>query len=129
MCFPASSVLVRATIDALLRHSQNKYHPPPRGGPPEARELADALATRLTHWHASLKRVSKQEARGEEVDEWDGHMAYGSGVREIVDRLGELPSVVAALRSGGLVALSAEQRVMVLHGLCEQVLVCLRSPR
>jgi len=123
--FPSGSKLFRIALDAMLRHSTVKNGAFPlagRNGPPSDRALSAQLAQRLDAWGRTLHKVLKQEARGEQVDEWDYALSEGYGLREIVDRLGELPPLSAALRSEGLDALTAEQRATLLHGLVEQVL-------
>ena len=121
--------IVRHVVDALLRHTQKTifFAPNPKTGPPSMAALTDEIAKRLNQWSLSKEKCLEREVRGEEVEDHHVHLAEGSGVREIVDRLGELRSIAEAVHSrggGSLGAISPEQRAMVLHALCEQVLNC-----
>ena len=121
---PHASLLFRVALDALLRHStvKNGQFPPPPKTTPSGASLAAQLAQRVDAWARTLARVERQEARGEEVEEWDLVLSEGYGLREIVDRLGELAPLSTALRARGLDGLTAWQRAALLHGVAEQAL-------
>ena len=90
---------------------------------PLAGEYALSITLRGAHARGSPLRISTQSCGVHAAR----CIAEGSGVREIVDRLGELRSIAEAVHSrggGSLGAISPEQRAMVLHALCEQVLNC-----
>ena len=125
LAFPHASILLRVSVDAMLRHStvrNGQFVPPSKTGPPSGAALAGQLAQRVDAWARQLHKVLRQEARGEEVEEWDLPYSEGYGLREIIDRLGPLANVSAALKSGGMMALSLAQRACLLHGIAEQML-------
>lgn len=125
LAFPHASILLRVSVDAMLRHStvrNGQFVTPSKTGPPSGAALAGQLAQRVDAWARQLHKVLRQEARGEEVEEWDLPYSEGYGLREIIDRLGPLANVSAALKSGGMMALSLAQRACLLHGIAEQML-------